>query len=170
MSNQEYDIRDRSGKTNVRGTIHPQPGGGIPQGGPLTQDLLTNSASLIGGNDGSVTNAIVQVNQGGGNQGGSVDIVGGQSGGFDGGHVFLEGATVAADGKVGVHTGPSWGAAGQALVSDGSQRLIYGGVQIAAAVPMGAPTGLPLAFDSTAVTGGLYVWNGAAWVKVSTIP
>jgi hypothetical protein len=35
---------------------------------------------------------------------------------------------------------------------------------------MGAPTGLPLAFDSTAVTGGLYVWNGAAWVKVSTIP
>jgi hypothetical protein len=27
MSSQEYDIRDRSGKTNVRGTIHPAPGG-----------------------------------------------------------------------------------------------------------------------------------------------
>lgn len=43
---------------------------------------------------------------------------------------------------------------------------------IAAAVPVAAPTTsqLPIAFDSTAVTGGLYLWDGAAWVKVSTIP
>lgn len=44
-------------------------------------------------------------------------------------------------------------------------------VQIAAGVPVGPPAGvLPIAFDSTAVTGGLYVWDGAAWVKVSVIP
>lgn len=42
-------------------------------------------------------------------------------------------------------------------------------VRHAAGVPSGAPTGTeaPLAFDSTAVTGGLYFWDGAAWVKCS---
>lgn len=44
-------------------------------------------------------------------------------------------------------------------------------VRQAAGVPSGAPTGteLPIALDSTALTGGLYVWTGAAWVLVSTI-
>lgn len=36
--------------------------------------------------------------------------------------------------------------------------------------PAGAPTGtLPFRYDSTAVTGGMYFWNGAAWVKITTI-
>ena len=45
-------------------------------------------------------------------------------------------------------------------------------VRHAAGVPSGAPVApeLPVAFDSTASTGGLYVWTGAAWVKGSTIP
>lgn len=45
-------------------------------------------------------------------------------------------------------------------------------IRQAAGVPSGAPTGteLPIAFDTTASTGGLYVWSGAAWVKASTIP
>lgn len=45
-------------------------------------------------------------------------------------------------------------------------------VRHAAGVPTGAPgvAELPFAFDSTAVTGGLYFWDGAAWVKCSTIP
>jgi hypothetical protein len=45
-------------------------------------------------------------------------------------------------------------------------------VRAAAGVPAGAPTGteLPIAIDTTAVTGGLYVWTGAAWVKGSVIP
>jgi hypothetical protein len=45
-------------------------------------------------------------------------------------------------------------------------------VRHAAGVPSGAPTAgeAPIAFDSTASTGGLYFWDGAAWVKGSTIP
>lgn len=47
-------------------------------------------------------------------------------------------------------------------------------VRHAAGVPAGAPNfaggELPIAFDSTAVTGGMYFWDGAAWVKASTIP
>ena len=45
-------------------------------------------------------------------------------------------------------------------------------VRHAAGVPTGAPSGteLPIAFDSTAVSGGLYFWDSAAWVKCSVIP
>ena len=45
-------------------------------------------------------------------------------------------------------------------------------VRHAAGVPSGAPTGteLPIAFDSTATTGGIYLWTGAAWVLAGPIP
>ena len=45
-------------------------------------------------------------------------------------------------------------------------------IRQAAGVPSGAPTGteLPIAFDSTATTGGLYVWSGSAWVLAAPIP
>lgn len=45
-------------------------------------------------------------------------------------------------------------------------------VRSAAGVPAGAPTGteLPIAFDTTATSGGLYVWTGAAWVYAAPIP
>ncbi len=44
-------------------------------------------------------------------------------------------------------------------------------VIVAAAPPAGAPAGnqLPIAYDTTLVTGGLYIWNTAAWVKVANI-
>lgn len=45
-------------------------------------------------------------------------------------------------------------------------------IRAAAGVPTGAPTGneIPVAIDTTAVSGGLYVWTGAAWVQGSVIP
>lgn len=45
-------------------------------------------------------------------------------------------------------------------------------IRQAAGVPAGAPAypELPLAVDSTAVTGGLYYWTGAAWAKIADIP
>lgn len=45
-------------------------------------------------------------------------------------------------------------------------------VRSAAGVPAGAPSGseLPIAFDTTATTGGLYVWSGSAWVLAAPIP
>ena len=44
-------------------------------------------------------------------------------------------------------------------------------IRMAAGVPSGAPAfyEVPIAFDSTPVTGGLYGWDGAAWVKVAAI-
>lgn len=53
----------------------------------------------------------------------------------------------------------------------GHQHPILPTVRFAAGVPAGAPSGteLPIAFDSTAVTGGVYYWSGAAWVKGGTI-
>lgn len=44
-------------------------------------------------------------------------------------------------------------------------------VRIAAGVPAGAPTAdeLPIAVDTTAVSGGIYAWSGAAWVKAASI-
>jgi len=65
------------------------------------------------------------------------------------------------------------GAAGEALVVDTTAggQPVWGGIYaIAAGVPSGAPDGaLPIAVDTTAVTGGIYVWDGAAWVKAATI-
>lgn len=45
-------------------------------------------------------------------------------------------------------------------------------VRTAASVPSGAPSGteLPIAFDTTAVSGGLYCWSGSAWVYAAPIP
>jgi hypothetical protein len=44
--------------------------------------------------------------------------------------------------------------------------------RVAAGVPTGAPTTGEngMALDTTAVSGGLYVWSGSAWVKGSVIP
>ncbi len=60
--------------------------------------------------------------------------------------------------------------------ADGAGAVAYQAVPVstvrtAAGVPSGAPVAgeAPLAEDTTAVTGGFYYWNGAAWVKVATI-
>jgi hypothetical protein len=66
------------------------------------------------------------------------------------------------------------GSAAQLLGSSGTGKAVWQTplVRIAAGVPSGAPgvAELPIAFDSTPSTGGAYVWNGAAWAKVSVIP
>ena len=45
-------------------------------------------------------------------------------------------------------------------------------LRMGAGVPSGAPSGTEMKFaiDTTAVTGGLYYWNGSAWVLIVTIP
>jgi hypothetical protein len=44
-------------------------------------------------------------------------------------------------------------------------------VRSAAGVPTGAPAAgeAPIAYDTTAVSGGTYLWITDAWVKVATI-
>jgi len=58
--------------------------------------------------------------------------------------------------------------------SDGAHNhgLLTPTVRHAAGVPSGAPTTteLPIAVDTTASTGGIYVWTGAAWTKYASIP
>ena len=58
--------------------------------------------------------------------------------------------------------------------SDGAHNhgLLTPTVRVAAGVPSGAPTTteLPIAVDSTASTGGIYIWHGSAWTKYASIP
>ena len=72
---------------------------------------------------------------------------------------------------VGINNSPS--GAGEYLTSVNGANVAYllPTVRIAAGVPAGAPVSpeLPIAIDTTAVTGGVYGWNGAAWVKGATI-
>ncbi len=172
------EFTDAEGTVRLSGEIdftdaQNQPGGGIPQGGPLTADLLTDNFAIIGAPGlGSAVGGSVSVTPASANTGGTATVAGGCDSNFAkfGAFVQCDGATNADDGKLSVRTAGGVGVAGQALVTDGAGFVVYGGVQIAAGVPMGAPTGLPFAVDTTAVSGGLYVWNGAAWVKVSTIP
>lgn len=133
-------------------------GSGIPQGGPLTQALLTDSNGLKGSDSGDATGAEIVVYSAQGANGGNVNIsTGDPDGGGDAGVLQL-------------YTGGAYGAAGEAAVSNGSFGVGWGGVIVAAGVPSGAPAGmLPFAYDTTAVSGGFYFWNGAAWVKIATI-
>ena len=96
---------------------------------------------------------------GGNSNGGYVAVTGGSSDGLTAGMVSIA-------------TNNSVGTSGQALVSDGATgSVVYGGIYgIAAGVPAGAPVGkLPIAVDTTAVSGGIYVWDGGAWVKAASI-
>lgn len=185
------EFTDDSGIVRLKGTLTGGQAGGIPQGGPLTQDLQTDSFNVKGsaGVDGAGNPlaAALQVQKvadgafatlfGGsglaGAGGASATLQGGSGdNGNDTGAAIGAGAGDGAGnpGTIQAVTGGSFGMVGQALVATGLGPVLYGGVQVAAAPPAGDPTGLPLAVDTTAVTGGLYVWNGAAWVKVSTIP
>jgi hypothetical protein len=106
--------------------------------------------------------------------GGRVTLEGGAGDNFSSNGAFIlvgggngDGVT---HGRLRVITNNSGGAAGQAIVSDGANYTVFGGVRVAAGVPVAAPDGvLPFAYDTTAATGGFYFWNGAAWVKIATI-
>lgn len=189
-------LKDQSGVTVFEGTIEGLPTSGIPQGGPLTADLLTGGFTVRGESFDTThgpVGASVQASDGQAGFGGTLSLLAGQaednasgvggtvqltagSGGVNaavgGAQIALTGAgpTNLDFGKAVIGTNNSFGLVGQALVADGNGFVVYGGVQIAAGVPVGAPTGLPFAVDTTAVTGGLYVWNGATWVKVSALP
>jgi hypothetical protein len=107
-----------------------------------------------------------------GQNGADAAVTGGEAddGGKQPAYVVATGATVAAHGVLEVGTGGAGGSAGQSLNPDGSGGLVYGGIPSAAGVPSGAPDGLPpWKYDTTAVSGGMYFWNGAAWVKITTI-
>lgn len=170
MSNVEFV--DESGIVRLAGMLTG--GGAAPgdlslQAGPPGASLTLNA--LANGGDAGLVGATGAAGQ----DGGPVTIAGGRG---NNGSPASQGAFVSAGsglgagghGRLAVKTDGSSGAAGEALCSDGAGQVIFAGVQVAAAVPMGPPTGLPIALDTTAVTGGLYVWNGAAWVKASTIP
>lgn len=186
----DASFSDETGAVRLKGKLTQTGGGpGIPQGGPLTQDLMLGNFVLRGAANIAVLPAqVAAFDEGGGGAGGGASVTAGMgnalqpggdavlaggngdAGNDDPGYVTAHGGTPGQSGRVTVKSNAARGVAGQALVSDGGTFTVWGGVQIAAAVPMGAPTGLPLAVDTTAVTGGLYVWNGAAWVKVSALP
>jgi hypothetical protein len=74
--------------------------------------------------------------------------------------------------SISIYDGSSFGGAGQFFgnTTNGA-GWFHPIVRIAAGVPAGAPTyaELPIAVDTTAVTGGIYAWNGAVWIKASSI-
>jgi hypothetical protein len=101
-----------------------------------------------------------------GTGGGDVDTQGGDVD-TDGGDIDTDGGSIDA--------GLGSGTFGDLTMESGA----FGGlpvgttIRIGAGVPAGAPVTpeLPLAYDTTPVTGGFYFFNyaGPAWVKVSTI-
>lgn len=78
--------------------------------------------------------------------------------------------TVGPEGPAGPQgpAGPAGAAGAAGAPGQGSTAT----VRTAAGVPSGAPTGteLPIAFDTTATSGGLYAWSGSAWVYAAPIP
>lgn len=112
--------------------------------------------------------------------GGSVSASAGDAGvgGGVGAALTLVGGAGAVDGVARLRTidpggANTTGAAGDFLWPDGVTGLVLGPpiVRAAAGVPAGAPIAgeLPIAVDTTAVTGGVYFWTGAAWVQAATI-
>ncbi len=151
----------RGGATGPTGPQGPQGVSGLTAGlgTVLANNPLTNDLPIQGGYDGA------------GNGGANVAVLG-PVGTVAGDVVIAAGdkTTLATDGRLKVHASASDGIAGQALVSNGAGFTVWGSLIIAAGVPAGAPNGkLPFAIDTTAITGGLYYWNSAAWVKIVTI-
>lgn len=60
---------------------------------------------------------------------------------------------------------------GQILSTVDGSNAAWSTFVVAAGVPAGAPASgkLPIAVDTTAVSGGIYVWTGSAWVKAASI-
>lgn len=132
-----------------------------------TGDAQNNAlATTDTGNAGTNNNALVNV------AGTATSVISATAGAHTAG-VTAE-ANDATGATLEVNTGDDVGAAGQFLASDGASNTLWTTplVRHAAGVPTGAPgvAELPFAFDSTAVTGGLYFWDGAAWVQCSVIP
>lgn len=66
-------------------------------------------------------------------------------------------------GRLYAKTANASGVGGQALVSDGNDCLVFGGVMSGAGAPAAAPNGfLPMYLD-TSDSQALYVWDGATW-------
>lgn len=105
--------------------------------------------------------------------GGAANVVAGTGDNLNkqGAELNLHPGTVTAHGGAAFKIKNSLGQSGEAIVSDGDNNIVYGGAQSGAGAPSAAPDRfLPFYFDTTAVTGGLYMWVGAAWVKVSVAP
>jgi hypothetical protein len=75
-------------------------------------------------------------------------------------------------GDVGADPAGSAAAAQSAAETYADGILNTATVRTAAGVPAGPPVGteLPIAFDTTPSSGGIYLWNGAAWVQAAPIP
>lgn len=128
-------------------------------------------AGRSGGDGGPIT-LVGKNGTGAGSVGSPITLTGGNSGNGGGGAaIVVEGGDAAGNnGRLTVLTDNTPPDAGLALVGTSDGHLVLGSIIISAGVPSGAPDGsLPLAFDTTAVTGGFYYWSGSAWVKVSNI-
>jgi hypothetical protein len=179
-----------TGPTGVIGTIYDADGGSAsaptslrfegadvdgPTGGTGNVNLLLLHAPS--GSTGIGKNVSYDASDGASGFGGGQARIGGGDG--DGGTYFrslvvAQGGTAVGHGYVYCYSGASFGEAGEALVSGpvGSDGIdaSWGGIRVAAEVPFAAPEGyLPFAMDTTAVTGGMYYWNGSAWVKFTVI-
>lgn len=148
---------------------------------------------LQGATDGGTgnTGALVGFGAGDGSAGGAATLVGGLGGaGQPGGPAYLSGGSADADGAQGAavtaanatpgvygrltfYTDNDNGSGDAVPTSDGAGGVLWRPLvpRIAAGVPSGAPGPgeARIAIDTTAVSGGIYGWNGAAWVKGASI-
>jgi hypothetical protein len=155
-------LADESGVERLAGTIE------LPDG-ITTQPGLVGANGATGGHG-----AQVQALDGSDANGGTAALVGGDSAGSThaGAAVLVEGATATDAGTVKVLTGNTRGGPGQALVSDGTNAhsVEWGGAIVGSGAPVVQPNGrLPIYVDTTAVTGGIYIFANAAWVKAASI-
>jgi hypothetical protein len=149
-------------------------GGSSGEGGPIT--ITTGPGdSAIGGN---IT--ITSGTGGTGASGGDITLQSGygSEGLYAPAYVSIRGGDGpnTGAGQVEINSFGQNGNAGEVLVSSGNATthsnngVAWGGVITAAGAPSGQPDAmLPFAFDTTAVTGGFYYWNGSSWVKIATI-
>lgn len=122
-------------------------------------------------------NVFAQAGDGGTGADGGAAILsgGGSASGGSAAYVQSNGVTGGLDGKVQIQSDGSVGAAAQFFASDGGGQGVWTSpiIRVAAGVPSGALTAgeLPIAVDTTALTGGIYVTtnSGASWVKASSI-
>lgn len=137
--------------------------GGASGFGEVVASSLVLQGAVSSGGAGS---AIITGGTGPDGFGGDVDLRGGPGGlssEFQGCNLIARNGSPAGHGRLQLKTNAVQGAAGEALVSDGAQRVVYGGVQTDIGAPSGAPDGfLPLYLD-TADGNALYVWDGSAW-------
>lgn len=146
------DIDGPAGDVNIRG-------GASGFGEVVAASILLQGAT----SNGSAGSCIITGGSSPDGFGGDVEFrggPGGESSEFQGCNLVVRNGSPSGHGKLQLKTDAVTGDAGEALVSDGASRVVYGGVQTNSGAPTDPPAGfLPLYLDGT----DLYVWDGADW-------